>query len=49
MHREQLVSIRPEAALFSGLIDKVDPLEHLEPGLAEELDTVWNMARELGL
>jgi hypothetical protein len=47
MHREQSVSVRPEAALFGGLIDTVDPLEHLEPGLLEELDEVWRMAREL--
>ena len=47
MHREQSVSVRPEAALFGGLIDTVDPLEHLEPGLTDELDEVWRMAREL--
>lgn len=49
MHREQLVSVRPEAALFAGLHDSIDPLEHLEPGLADELDDLWRMAHELGL
>ena len=49
MHGEQAISVRPEAALFGGLIDRIDPLEHLEPGLAEDLDTLWRMAREIGL
>jgi len=49
MHREQSVSVRPEAALFAGLSDRIDPLEHLEPGLAHQLDELWRMAHQLGL
>lgn len=49
MHRQQLVSVRPEAALFAELKDSIDPLEHLEPGLANALDDLWRMANELGL
>lgn len=49
MHRVQQVSVRPETALFAGLSDRVDPVEHLEPGLTDELDDLWRMAGELGL
>lgn len=49
MHREQVVSVRPEAALFAGLADSIDPVEHLQDGLVQELDTLWRMAHQLGL
>lgn len=49
MHRDQMVSVRPEVALFGNIRDTMDPVEHLEPGLARRLDEVWEMAHQLGL